>query len=180
MLGARGTSVRVYECVCGSVAACDVLLVAASSSITGWRGRKGGQVGRSNEAFEIVACFPYLKQTYPLLITPRQMPAKHTHRHTYRHTHTHTDRQTLINNTQIPNEFQLIPAMCAQQLQFIFVDFSCATITTKTTIALRAATTAALQQLQQFIAQRLQLQLGAKTHKFINFYHLSVCVRVCV
>jgi len=42
--------------------------------------------------------------------------------------HTHTQMQThaaLINNTQIPNEFQLIPAMslCAQQLQFIFVDF---------------------------------------------------------
>lgn len=87
----------MYECVCGSVAACDVLMLAASSSITGWRGRKGGQVGRSNEAFEIVACFPYLKQTYPLLITPRQMPGNaraHTHTQKHLQAHSHTHRQT--------------------------------------------------------------------------------------
>lgn len=86
----KGASSKGYECVWLN----DVLLLAASSSITGWRGRTGGQVGRSNEAFEIVACFPYLKQTYPLLITPRHMPGNahaRTEEHTYRHTHSHTE-----------------------------------------------------------------------------------------
>lgn len=115
----------------------------ASSSIT-------GIIIISSSSSHLDRCvFSYLKQTYPLLITPMQMLA---------HTHTHS----LINNTQIPNEFQLIPAMCAQQLQFIFVDFSCATNNNKNNRSAQVGSARLADALQKLSLESVKL---LSTHK---------------
>jgi len=72
------------------------------------RGRRKSLAASSSITLGFDRCvFSYLKQTYPLLITLIQMHKIFTHTRT----HTCMHEVALINNTQSPNEFQLIPAM---------------------------------------------------------------------